>query len=104
MKRSEHKAIIDKVLGMIAPEHQAAASEALNTLSTDYGTTLDSLETANTSVQELTTANESLRAVNTKLFLQVGASEKKEQEEETKEEENKPLPFDDLFNEKGELK
>ena len=58
----------------------------------------------NTSVQELTTANESLRAVNTKLFLQVGASEKKEQEEEKKEEENKPLPFDDLFNEKGELK
>lgn len=46
------------------------------------------------------TDNENLRATNMKLFLQVGS--KGEPKKPTEEE--KELKYDDLFNEKGELK
>ena len=109
MTREEHKKAVNQLLGMIAAEHQAAASELLTNLSDDFNTTQNEIETANGNVQSLTKDNEALRAANMKLFLRVGETDKqihgqdKPNPSHGKTEEDKPLPFDDLFNEKGEL-
>ena len=108
MTRDEHKQAIRDLMGMIASEHQARASELLTNLSDDYEQTLTASEQATANVQTLTQNNETLRAVNAKLFLRVGETEKETHKQETnhdkQKEEEKTLSFDDLFNEKGELK
>jgi len=107
MTRDEHRAAIQNLIGMVGAEHQASASEILTNLSNDYDQMLTASETANSNVAKLTQDNESLRATNMKLFLQVGSVPKGEPEKATDNEgnadEDKPLPFTDLFNEKGEL-
>lgn len=56
-------------------------------------------------LNEIKTANESLREANMKLFLRVGKNiDNSENGDEKQVEENKKLSFDDLFSEKGELK
>lgn len=103
MTRDEHRTLINSLLGMVNPEHQAEASEALNNLSTDYDATLEQLETANNNVTTLTERNEHLRAVNSDLFMQVPAKKKPEKNEPEKGNDDEPPSFDALFNEKGEL-
>ncbi len=108
MTRDEHKNAVNQLLGMIAAEHQAAASELLTNLSDGFNTTLNDLETANGNVQSLTGDNEALRKANMKLFLRVGETDKeihKKQDNPShdKNEENDTLRFEALFNEKGEL-
>lgn len=103
MTRDEHRAIISRIMGYVAPEHQADASEALTTLSDDYGETLDASETLRKQHETLTGDFEKLRKVNAKLFLRVGEHAEPQKEPE-RQQEKEPLPFDDLFNEKGELK
>lgn len=106
MTRDEHKAAIQKLLGMVAPDHQAAASEMLTQLSEDYEQTLTTSEQAAANVQTLTANNETLREVNARLFLKVGSVEKPK--DKPTPEPDKPcgeIPtFESLFNEKGELK
>lgn len=106
MTRDDHKKAIQSLFGMIAPDHQAAASEILNNLSNDYEETLTNYETANANVTTLTENNETLRNVNAKLFLQVGSVPKADDKgkTETHTENESKLSFDSLFNEKGELK
>lgn len=106
MTRDEHRQVINRLLGMVASEHQATASELLTNLSDDYEQTLTVSETATLRVTELEGNNESLRKTNMQLFLRVGETEKQvthNEEHDTGEPEAKPLPFTDLFNEKGEL-
>ena len=107
MTRDEHKAAIQQLIGMVAQEHQASASQILTNLSNDYEQTLTASETASSNVTKLTSDNEALRAANMKLFLQVGSVPKNDPEKpagnEGNQDEDKPLPFTDLFNEKGEL-
>lgn len=105
MTREEHKAAVNRLLGMVASEHQATASELLTNLSDDYEQTLTAHEQAQNSVRTLTENNESLRAVNTKLFLRVGDTEKAlHKEDKTPDKPKDEIPsFDTLFNEKGEL-
>lgn len=107
MTRDEHKQAIQQLIGMVAAEHQAQASQILTNLSNDYEETLTNGETASSNAAKLTQDNEALRAANMKLFLQVGSVPKNDPENnnnnEGNEDEEKPLPFTDLFNEKGEL-
>lgn len=108
MTRDEHRQAIQSLLGMVSADHQAAASEILTNLSDDYEQTLTASEQSANSVAELTRNNETLRSVNAKLFLRVGETEKSAHVEQPNngndgEAEDKPLPFSDLFNEKGEL-
>ena len=106
MKREEHKSKLNDLLKLVTPENQASASEILTGLSEDYEQVLTESETAANRVSELTANNETLRAVNAKLFLKVGATDKETPHTETTdnkiESENK-ITFDNLFNEKGEL-
>lgn len=80
----------------------------LDTLRDNINTVFDENENLTQSNETLTTANESLRQCNTDLFLQLG--EQKSKKETTKMEtgidNNNPEPrkFENLFNEKGELK
>lgn len=106
MTRDEHKAAIQNLFGMIAADHQAAASEILNNLSNDYESTLTSYETANANVTKLTTDNEALRVANGKLFIQLGTPAKQDnqkQEDKPGQQQEQKLTFDALFNEKGDL-
>ena len=108
MTREEHKAIIQKMLGMVTPDNQATASELLTQLSDDYEEALTQYETASTSVQELTAKNETLRDVNAKLFLKVGTTDKETHNQQqnnanAQEQNENKMTFEALFNEKGEL-
>ena len=107
MTRDEHKAMVQKMLAMVTPENQANASELLTQLSDDYEKTLTESETLTKTNETLTANNEKLRQVNADLFLKVGNTNK-ETHNETQNNSNeqgneKPLPFEALFNEKGDL-
>lgn len=105
MTREEHKAAVQSIMAMIAPEHQAAASEALTNLSNDYEQTLTQHETAQSDVQRLTSDNEALRSANMQLFLKVGNTNPTVTNPTTPEpKDEEPLPFADLFDENGGLK
>ena len=110
MKREEHKGIVNQLLGMVASEHQARASELLTNLGDDYEQVLTASEQASANVETLTKNNETLREVNAKLFLRVGESDKEARKQDTntgdkeeQDEEQTVIPFSKLFNEKGEL-
>lgn len=106
MTREEHKQAITQLMGMIASEHQADASTLLTNISDGFEQVFTSSENNANDVKKLTDDCENLRKANMKLFLRVGETEKevhgKVEQPETKSE-DKPLPFSDLFNEKGEL-
>lgn len=107
MTGKEHKEITSKLLALANPENQGEVSELLTQLTNDYDETLEQLATANDSVETLTARNEKLRAVNADLFLQVGTTNKPSGDEGTiKDDEGEEtlLSYEDLFNEKGELK
>lgn len=104
MKREEHKEILNNLLKMATPEKQAEASSLLDQLRDDYEETLTNFETASTNISELTKNNETLRKVNAELFLKVGTTTTNSEAKKTTDDDDiKILPFDDLFNEKGEL-
>lgn len=71
-------------------------SEAINSV-------CDTNDTLSNSNAEYIRANEQLRSANMKLFTQIGAEPVKTETKPQEEEVKKPS-FDDLFNEKGELK
>lgn len=103
MTREEHKNIVNQLLGMVAAEHQANASQLLTNLSEDYDETLATSENRANEVQTLTANNENLRRVNTDLFLKVGHSIPKQENPAPEQQQEKPMAFSELFNEKGEL-
>ena len=103
MTRDEYKQKITKALGFASPEHQASMSELLTELSDDYESVLTDSESASEKVTELTKNNETLRAVNAKLFLKVGEVPKDVPKTTEQEEDIPNVTFESLFNDKGEL-
>lgn len=107
MTRDEHRAAIQQLHGMIAPEHVAAASALLTNLSDDYGATLTTSEQATANVTRLTEENDKLLKANGRLFMQVGQtkqeSHKEDKPEQKEEQEENKLTFEALFNKEGEL-
>lgn len=113
MTIEEHKNIITEIATNL--NDQAKVTTLLADLSKDYSEICTQLDTANTSVTELTKTNEELRSANMKLFTQIGSSEQPNTilDEPNKDNptssgentnENKELTYENLFNEKGELK
>ena len=71
----------------------------------EIGNVYDSNETLTASNRQFESDNETLRNANLKLFLKVGGNEKVTTIDKTGEEPEKPqLKYENLFNEKGELK
>lgn len=105
MNFEEMKAKFQALLGMTAPEKQGEASEILTAL-TDETEKMFSTATENANkISELTANNETLRAVNAKLFLKVGEVPKTEPDNipHANEGTQPEKTFESLFNEKGEL-
>ena len=107
MTRNEHKEIVTKMLGMVTPENQATASELLTQLTDDYEKTLTTSETLTADNEKLKADFENMRAVNAKLFLRVGETDKllhnDNQDNANNEDDENKLTYEALFNEKGEL-
>ncbi len=107
LSREQFNARMGEVLGMATPETHARMSEILTELTGEFDHALTESENAATKVQNLTKDNETLRKVNTDLFLKVGTPTKGSPDNvEPPKEEPDPsetLTYDKLFNEKGEL-
>lgn len=73
-------------------------SNLLSDLYTGFNGRLNEVETLTEANNTLRTNNETLKEQNMKLFLKVGSEVKPIQPEKTS------LKYEDLFNEKGELK
>lgn len=99
MKVEDFKAKLDEVLQNHTD--QAKISTILSELTDDYTKVSADTETAKTTAQKLTDDNEKLRQANMSLFLKVGET-KPQDTQKTKEDETPK--FDDLFDEKGNLK
>lgn len=81
---------------------EAQRRELIAQLITDGGADYDDHAAAVAARDQALDDNEQLRAANMKLFLRVG--EKKEPGKEKPENPTANLKYEDLFNEKGELK
>ena len=103
LTRAELKAKFNEVLGMATPENQASVTELMSTLNDEYDSILTENENLTTRNQELVANNEKLRSVNAELFLKVGVSDKKTEKSDTTDNEVERIPYDTLFNDKGEL-
>jgi hypothetical protein len=103
MTRDEHTALIHDLRQNLTNE--AKATEILTKLSDDYGETLTKSEENAKTAEKLTKDNTELRDVNMRLFLKVGVpNTNTETKPDSNTGENKPLKYEDLFNEKGGLK
>ena len=82
--------------------------ELLSQLSEEATKDYDNLATLTETNKTLTSDNETLRDANMKLFLRVGADKTTDEQNKDKtgvdDKEKTKRSFDDLFNEKGELK
>lgn len=104
MTIEEYNAITKDLLANVSDV--GTVSQYLMQLTDDYSATLAELANANQRAEELTIANESLRNANMELFLKIGKTDPtpKGEEDENEDEDEEKLNFDDLFNDKGELK
>ncbi len=103
MTLEEMQTMLKGFINLVSPENQATASETLTTLTEGITTVFSERDTANTKITELTENNETLRAVNAKLFLKVGEVPKEDSKPSEQPPKMEEVTFDSLFNEKGEL-
>lgn len=85
-------------------EDEATRRTLLTEISDDVSVVYDNNESLKASNDQYIAANERLREANMKLFLQVGEDRESEDGPPEKEEEKPKRKFEDLFNEKGDLK
>ena len=107
MTLEEFKNATAALLGMVGADNQAAASEQLTALSDAFEQNFNALETANGNITKLSENNEKLRKTNMDLFLRVGSTTKEKETDDTSasdKDSGEPLKYENLFNEKGELK
>ena len=89
---------------MTNASNQAELSVLLSTLTDDYTAMLSEREVEKTELEALKVDKEKLLDANMKLFLKVGHEKQPEESQKEETEHTKTLSYDDLFNEKGELK
>lgn len=101
-------ATINELLNLATPDNQARASELLTELSDTVTNLSVRVSEQASEITRLSDANSELTRVNGKLFLKVGhpagQAETEPQPTGTDTGEKLDLKFEDLFNEKGELK
>ena len=83
-------------------ESETDRLELLSQLEEEAGADYDRLTNLETNNNQLTSDNEKLREANMKLFLRIG--DKKPPKDDHEEEKPKEMKFEDLFNDKGEIK
>lgn len=100
MTKEEHTQAIQDIRKLVNDD-DGKITELLTNLSDDYGKILAENSDYKLKNEKLTNDNDKLRDTNMRLFLKVGTTEKEEEEPEEKEEK---LTFENLFDEKGDLK
>lgn len=108
MTREEHTAKIREIKEKIKDLDDGTISESLAELSLDYGTTLSQIDTITLERDKFKNDNENLRDTNMRLFLKVGDSVMNDKntnstQNGTSDNKEEIVPFEELFNEKGEL-
>ena len=102
------KDLLEKLRTIGTCESDVDRRELINSLYEEAGNDYDELETLKTTNQTLQEENDMLLRANKKLFLQVGTDKddesRKEDELGIKDEPEKVLKFEDLFDEKGGIK
>jgi len=99
MTKEEFNSLIQEI-GQI--EDDVDRRDKLSILSDTYSPMFDTVDNLTQKNTQLTDDNEKLREANMKLFLRVGSKTEPDKIEEDKPKEK--LKFEDLFNEKGEIK
>lgn len=102
MKKEEHTAKIMEIKEKTHEMDDGAISNLLADLSDDYGVLLSKIDEINLQNEKLKNDNDNLRDSNMRLFLRVGKTP--EPEESNKCEEPKKRTYENLFDEKGDLK
>lgn len=105
----EKQEFIDTLTQIGTEADEVKRRELLTTLNNEAATLFDSNATLSKQNEALTASNEDLLAANMKLFRQVGQSKSSEERQHDTTGIDKPEPtkkrkYEDLFNEKGELK
>lgn len=78
--------------------------ELLTQLSEEASKDYDTIATLTETNKTLTNDNEALRSANMKLFLRVGETKEGNNSDNSTNNEGSNLTYENLFNEKGELK
>lgn len=102
MKKEEHTAKIMEIKEKTHDMDDGAISNLLADLSDDYGILLSKIDEINLQNEKLKNDNDNLRDSNMRLFLRVGKTP--DPEETPASEEPKKRTYENLFNEKGDLK
>lgn len=104
----EKQEFLDRVVAIGSCDDEVQRRELLSQLSDEASKDYDNLATLTETNSSLLTDNEKLRSANMQLFLRIGESkdetERKKDETGIKDEPPKKRSFDNLFNEKGEIK
>lgn len=103
MDKKEYSAKIMEIKKLTHETDDGKIADLLSELSDGYGELSASFDDITLKNQKLTHDNESLRDTNMRLFLRVG-QENSGGDDDVTEGTEKKLKFEDLFNEKGELK
>ena len=106
MKLEEFTTLTGELVKLVTPENQARTTEILTALTEDFTRAQGEAEQSASRIAELTANNETLRDVNAKLFLKVGTPDPNPKPDH-KPEPGTVIPemsYNDLFNEKGEIK
>lgn len=101
MKKDEHTAKIMEIKEKTHEMDDGAITQLLADLSDDYGALLSQMDEINLQNEKLKNDNDNLRDTNMRLFLRVG---KPPEENQTKPETPQKRTYENLFDEKGDLK
>lgn len=102
LKKEEHTAKIMEIKEKTHDMDDGAISNLLADLSDDYGILLSKIDEINLQNEKLKNDNDNLRDSNMRLFLRVG--KEPDPDETPASEEPKKRTYENLFNEKGDLK
>ncbi len=100
MTKEEHTEKIMEIKKLVHDTDDGTITKVLADLCDDYGVIMSNLDEVKLSNEKLQKDNESLRDTNMRLFLRVGGDQPKETQQPAEVNQS----FEELFNEKGELK
>lgn len=105
----DKKEFLETLAKIGTSEDETERRSLLADLNKEATTLFDNNATLTTQNKALSDDNENIRAANMKLFLQIGANKTEQQRQldqtgHQKEEPEKVMKYEDLFDEKGELK
>ena len=100
----EKQEFLNRVTAIGSCDDDVQRRELLTQLSEEASKDYDAMATLTETNKTLTNDNEALRSANMKLFLRVGETKEGNNSDNSTNNEGSNLTYENLFNEKGELK